>query len=69
MEDHRSQVAEGRVKERAWSLPPLASRGSALHFAYYNFCWQVRILKGPTPAMAAGVTDRLWNVSDLVQEC
>lgn len=41
----------------------------ALHFAYYNFVWQVRTLKGPTPAMAAGVTDRLWGVSDLVQGC
>ncbi len=37
----------------------------ALHFAYYNF---VRIHKTlrMTPAMAAGVTDRLWDVSDLV---
>ena len=37
----------------------------ALHFAYYNF---VRIHKTlrVTPAMAAGVTDRLWEMSDLV---
>jgi IS1 family transposase len=37
----------------------------ALHFAYYNF---VRIHKTlrMTPAMAAGVTDRLWEMSDLV---
>jgi IS1 family transposase len=37
----------------------------ALHFAYYNF---VRIHKTlrMTPAMAAGVTDRLWDMSDLV---
>ena len=37
----------------------------ALHFAYYNF---VRIHKTlrMSPAMAAGVTDRLWEVSDLV---
>jgi len=41
----------------------------ALHFAYYNLCWQVRTLKGPTPAMAAGATDRLWKVSDLVVGC
>lgn len=36
-----------------------------LHFAYYNF---VRIHKTlrMTPAMAAGVTDKLWNMSDLV---
>ena len=41
----------------------------ALHFAYYNFVWQVRTLNGPTPAMAAGATERLWNVADLVEGC
>jgi hypothetical protein len=37
----------------------------ALHFAYYNF---VRIHKAlrVTPAMAAGVTDRLWDIADLI---
>lgn len=37
----------------------------ALHFLYYNF---VRIHKTLriTPAMAAGVTDRLWEVRDMV---
>jgi len=37
----------------------------ALHFMYYNF---VRIHKTLrcTPAMAAGVTDRLWDVGDMV---
>lgn len=37
----------------------------ALHFAYYNF---VRIHKTlrMTPAMAAGVTDKLWEMADLV---
>lgn len=37
----------------------------ALHFMYYNF---VRIHKTlrMTPAMAAGVTDRLWEISDIV---
>lgn len=37
----------------------------ALHFMYYNF---VRIHKTlrMTPAMAAGVTDKLWEVSDIV---
>ena len=36
----------------------------ALHFAYYNF---VRIHKTlrVSPAMAAGVTDRLWEMADL----
>lgn len=37
----------------------------ALHYMHYNF---VRIHKTlrVTPAMAAGVTDRLWNVGDIV---
>ena len=36
-----------------------------LHVAYFNFCWrpgQMRI----TPAMAAGVTGRLWSFNDLL---
>ncbi len=37
----------------------------ALHFMYYNF---VRIHKTlrTTPAMAAGVTKRLWEIGDIV---
>lgn len=44
----------------------------ALHFMVYNFCRAHGTLtkraKGvhTTPAMAAGVTDRLWSVEDLV---
>jgi hypothetical protein len=36
-----------------------------LHFAHYNFC---RIHKSirVTPAMEAGMTDRVWNLTDLV---
>jgi IS1 family transposase len=41
----------------------------ALHFAYYNFVWQVRALKEPTPAMAAGAVSSPWNVADLVAGC
>jgi IS1 family transposase len=37
----------------------------ALHFAYYNFVRIHKMLR-MTPAMAAGVTDRLFEVSDLV---
>ncbi len=47
----------------------LASAACALHFCYYNFVWQVRTLGGPTPALAAGVTNRLWGVGDLVEGC
>ena len=39
----------------------------ALHFAHYNF---VRVHKSLriTPAMAAGVEDRLWSLQELVEE-
>ena len=37
----------------------------ALHFLYYNFVRIHKTLK-VTPAMAAGVTDRLWEVSDTI---
>jgi hypothetical protein len=40
----------------------------ALHFAYYNFCWKHGSLKGITPAMKAGITDRVWALSDLLSE-
>lgn len=37
----------------------------ALHFMYYNFVRIHQSLK-ITPAMAAGVTDKLWEMSDIV---
>ena len=37
----------------------------ALHFAYYNFC-RVHMTLRVTPAMAAGVTDRVWRIDDLL---
>lgn len=42
------------------------AHAAALHFMHYNF---VRIHKTlrVTPAMAAGVTERLWNMSDIVE--
>jgi hypothetical protein len=36
----------------------------ALHFMYYNFCRIHQTLR-ITPAMAAGVTRRLWSIKDL----
>jgi IS1 family transposase len=38
----------------------------ALHFLYYNFVRVHKTLK-MTPAMAAGVTKRLWEMSDVVE--
>jgi len=37
----------------------------ALHFAYYNFC-KIHTTLRTTPAMAAGVTNRLWEIEDLL---
>jgi len=39
----------------------------SLHYMYYNFCRVHQTLKTKTPAMAAGVTDRVWKVTDLVE--
>ena len=38
----------------------------ALHFAWYNFCRKHMSLKGATPAMAAGLTKRAWNIAELL---
>ena len=39
----------------------------SLHFGYYNFVRQHRSTR-ITPAMAAGITDRLWTLEELVEE-
>ncbi len=39
----------------------------ALHFMHYNFCRQHKSLDGISPSMAAGVTDRLWGIEDIVR--
>ncbi len=37
----------------------------ALHFAYYNFCLIHGSLR-VTPAMEAGITDRVWEIAELL---
>jgi IS1 family transposase len=37
----------------------------ALHYMYYNFCRMHKSLRC-TPAMAAGVTNRLWEIADII---
>ena len=37
----------------------------ALHFAWYNFCRVHQTLK-TTPAVKAGLTDRVWTVGELL---
>ena len=43
------------------------SHSVSLHFMYYNFCRQHKSLDGITPAMAAGVTEHLWDIEDIVR--
>lgn len=38
----------------------------SLTTAYYNFCRKHETLKGRTPAMAAGLTDRVWTLKELL---
>lgn len=37
----------------------------ALYFAYYNFCRIHKTLR-ITPAMAAGISKRVWEIKDLI---
>lgn len=46
-----------KVENHIWAV--------ALHYMHYNFCRIHQTLR-VTPAMAAGVTDKLWEVSDIV---
>jgi IS1 family transposase len=42
----------------------------ALHFMYYNFARPHKTLANPyprTPAMASGITNRIWSVEDIVK--
>ncbi|MYF11889.1 MAG: IS1 family transposase, partial [Gammaproteobacteria bacterium] len=47
-----------KVENHAYSV--------ALHFMHYNFC-RIHQTLGVTPAMEAGVTERLWEVSDIAK--
>ncbi len=42
------------------------NRARTLHFVHYNFCCKHGTLK-TTPAIAAGLTDRLWTLHDLAK--
>lgn len=38
----------------------------ALHFAYYNFC-RIHSSLRVTPAMEAGITNRVWTITELIE--
>ena len=44
---------------------------TALHVAYFNFCWEMRNSHGrgnlPVPAVAAGVIREKWTVEHLYE--
>ena len=46
--------------------PENANAHLALHYFYYNYCHQHASLEGSSPAMAMGVTDKLWSIRDIV---
>jgi hypothetical protein len=37
-----------------------------LFFCYYNYCRAHGSLDGRTPAMAAGLADKVWSVGELL---
>ncbi|MDE0695968.1 MAG: IS1 family transposase [Boseongicola sp.] len=47
-----------KIENHHWSV--------ALHFMHYNFCRIHQTLR-VTPAMEAGVTDRLWDLEDIIK--
>ncbi len=47
-----------KVENHAYSV--------ALHYMHYNFCRIHKTLR-VTPAMAAGVTDHVWEIKDIIE--
>ena len=39
----------------------------AILFAWYNFCRKHKTIKGQTPAMAAGLTEKVWTIRELLE--
>ena len=51
-------------QDHRWEVE-MHANSVALHFMYYNFVKIHQSLR-TTPAQVAGVTDRLWEIDDLV---
>lgn len=47
-----------KIENHFWAI--------ALHYMHYNFCRIHKTLR-VTPAMAAGVTDHVWDVADIAE--
>jgi hypothetical protein len=58
-------MAKLRAKIKGTSPWTQARLSLALYFTFYNFCRIHKTLK-VAPAMAAGVTDKLWSMEDIV---
>jgi hypothetical protein len=39
----------------------------AVFFAWYNLCRKHEAIQGQTPAMAAGITSKIWSVPELLE--
>ena len=59
------RISRSSPSPRILSARRLHAHSVALHFMHYNFVKVHQSLR-ITPAMAAGVTDRLWEIEDLV---
>jgi hypothetical protein len=46
-----------KVENHVWAI--------ALHYMHYNFCRIHQTLR-VTPAMAAGISDHVWSIEELV---
>ena len=62
--DRHGSKLVGRLGQCQWTV--VSYETNALHYARYNLVRIHRTLR-MTPAMAAGVTDRLWSVTELIE--
>jgi hypothetical protein len=40
----------------------------AIYLCYYNFARPHDTLKGQTPAMASGLTEKIWTIRELLEK-
>jgi hypothetical protein len=55
------------IDERLFSQVENLWAALCLHFAYYNFCRIHKSLR-VRPAMQAGITDRVWDIAELLTQ-